>query len=213
MKKTPFIAFVLLSILSFASIDASAQTKKKPAAKPTTSSKSKKPTAQTKKATTSKSKKTTTTKNKKTTITKKTTASKDKKKTVVKKVVTPAKPKAPVNTSGAIKTASGLTYIITEKGTGRQPKIGDTVTVHYTGTLTNGVKFDSSRDAGKPFSFPLGKGRVIKGWDEGIDKLHVGDHAILILPASLGYGVRGAGNGAIPPNATLVFVVELVDVK
>lgn len=93
------------------------------------------------------------------------------------------------------------------------PKAGETVLVHYTGTLTSGVKFDSSRDRGEPFPFALGAGRVIKGWDEGIAKLHVGDQAILVIPASLGYGKRGAGNGEIPPDATLIFIVELVDIK
>ena len=114
--------------------------------------------------------------------------------------------------TGAVKTSSGLTYLITRKGTGVQPKVGQTVVVHYTGTLTDGTKFDSSRDSGKPFEFPLGEGRVIKGWDEGIGKLHVGDQAILVIPPTLGYGARGAG-GVIPPNATLIFIVELVDVK
>ncbi len=115
--------------------------------------------------------------------------------------------------SNAVTTASGLTYLITNKGGGRQPKIGETVVVHYTGTLTNGVKFDSSRDRGEPISFKLGAGRVIKGWDEGIARLHVGDQAILVIPANLGYGARGAGGGEIPPGATLVFIVELVDIK
>lgn len=119
---------------------------------------------------------------------------------------------APVLSAGAVKTPSGLTYLITQHGTGVMPKVGQTVVVHYTGTLTNGIKFDSSRDAGKPFEFPLGMHRVIKGWDEGIGKLHVGDHAILVIPPELGYGARGAG-GVIPPNATLIFIVELVDVK
>lgn len=111
----------------------------------------------------------------------------------------------------AVKTASGLTYLITQKGTGRMPKPGETVVVHYTGTLTNGLKFDSSRDAGKPYEFPLGKGKVIKGLDEGIAKLSVGDHAVLVIPSALGYGTGGVGQ--IPPNATLIFVVELVDIK
>lgn len=114
--------------------------------------------------------------------------------------------------TGAVKTPSGLTYLITKHGTGVMPKVGQTVVVHYTGTLTDGVKFDSSRDEGKPISFPIGRAKVIKGWDEGIAKLHVGDQAILIIPPSLGYGARGAG-GVIPPNATLIFIVELVDVK
>ena len=115
--------------------------------------------------------------------------------------------------AGAVKTPSGLIYLITRKGTGAQPKTGDTVSVHYTGTLTDGTKFDSSRDRGEPIEFPLGQGRVIKGWDEGIAKMHVGDQAILVIPPELGYGQRGAGGGVIPPGATLIFIVELVGVK
>jgi peptidylprolyl isomerase len=114
--------------------------------------------------------------------------------------------------SGAIKTPSGLIFLLTRKGTGVQPKTGQTVAVHYTGTLTDGTKFDSSRDRGEPIEFPLGQGGVIKGWDEGIAKMHVGDQAILVIPPSIGYGSRGAG-GVIPPDATLIFIVELVDVK
>ncbi len=114
--------------------------------------------------------------------------------------------------SGAVKTPSGLTYLVTQKGTGRQPKAGETVVVHYTGTLTDGTKFDSSRDRGQPFSFVLGAGQVIKGWDEGIAQLKIGDQAILVIPPTIGYGARGAG-GVIPPNATLIFIVELVDIK
>src|SRR5205823_5691116 len=92
-----------------------------------------------------------------------------------------AKKKTVEPSAGAVKTASGLIYLITQKGTGAQAKAGDTVSVHYTGTLTNGVKFDSSRDRGKPIEFPLGSGRVIKGWDEGLAKLHVGDQAIFVI--------------------------------
>jgi len=114
--------------------------------------------------------------------------------------------------SNAIRTVSGLTYLVTKAGTGPMPKVGDTVSVHYTGLLTDGTKFDSSRDRGQPITFPLGKGRVIKGWDEGIAKLHVGGQAILVIPPSIGYGSRGAG-GVIPPDATLIFVVELVEIK
>ena len=114
--------------------------------------------------------------------------------------------------SGAVRTPTGLIYLITRKGTGAQAKVGDTVSVHYTGTLTDGTKFDSSRDRGEPIEFPLGQGRVIKGWDEGIAKMHVGDQAILVIPPTLGYGSRGAG-GVIPPDATLIFIVELVNVK
>jgi len=112
----------------------------------------------------------------------------------------------------AITTPSGLTYLITKKGTGRQPKKGETVVVHYTGMLTNGVKFDSSRDRNEPFAFKLGAGQVIKGWDEGFSNLKVGDYAILVIPPDLAYGSRGAG-GVIPPDAKLIFVVEVVDVK
>jgi FKBP-type peptidyl-prolyl cis-trans isomerase len=115
--------------------------------------------------------------------------------------------------SGAVKTESGLVYLITKQGTGAQAKAGDTVSVHYTGTLTDGTKFDSSRDRGEPIEFPLGAGRVIKGWDEGIAKMKVGDQAILVIPPTIGYGARGAGNGLIPPDATLIFIVELVGIK
>ena len=116
--------------------------------------------------------------------------------------------------SASITTATGLTYIITRRGTGRLPKAGETVVVHYTGALTDGTKFDSSRDGdGQPIEFKLGVGRVIKGWDEGIAKLRVGDQAILIIPPTLGYGAKGTGQGLIPPNATLIFIVELVDLK
>lgn len=112
----------------------------------------------------------------------------------------------------AVTTPSGLTYIITKHGEGEQVKAGQTVTVNYTGLLTNGVKFDSSLDNGSPFSFTVGAGRVIKGWDEGLQRLRVGDHATLIIPASIGYGSRGAG-GVIPPGATLVFIIEVLGTK
>ena len=113
----------------------------------------------------------------------------------------------------AVTTPSGLIYLITKKGTGRLPKKGDTVVLHYTGMLTNGAKFDSSHDRGAPLSFKLGGGRVIKGFDEGFSKLKVGDHAILIIPSELAYGSTGAGDGVIPPDSKLIFVVEVVDVK
>ncbi len=114
--------------------------------------------------------------------------------------------------ASAVTTESGLTYIITKKGDGAQLKAGDNIIVNYTGLLTNGAKFDSSLDRGEPFSFPLGAGRVIKGWDEGFSKLKIGDHATLIIPPSIGYGARGAG-GVIPPDATLIFIVEVIGVK
>jgi len=120
------------------------------------------------------------------------------------------KPKPAALSAGAVKTASGLTYLITQNGTGRTPKVGETVVVHYTGTLTNGTKFDSSRDRGQPISFPLGQGRVIKGWDEGIAKLRVGDQAIFVIPSAIAYGPKG--RGPIPPDATLIFIVELVEI-
>ncbi len=110
-----------------------------------------------------------------------------------------------------ITTESGLQYEITKKGTGEQPQAGDKVTVHYTGFLTDSAKtkFDSSVDRGQPFTFKLGKGQVIKGWDEGVALLSVGDNATFTIPSDLAYGERGAG-GVIPPNADLIFEVELI---
>ena len=120
--------------------------------------------------------------------------------------------RTPRSASGAITTPSGLTYLITKKGTGRQLKAGDTVILNYTGTLTSGEKFDSSYDAREPLEFKLGAGKVIKGYDEGIAKLHVGDHAILVIPGKLAYGPNGIPN-VIPPNATLIFIIQVIDVK
>ncbi|MCC7119492.1 MAG: FKBP-type peptidyl-prolyl cis-trans isomerase [Anaerolineales bacterium] len=111
-----------------------------------------------------------------------------------------------------MKTPSGLEYIEVEVGTGAQAVAGKTVSVHYTGKLQDGKVFDSSISRGQPIDFVLGKGMVIKGWDEGIALMKVGGKAQLIIPAHLGYGERGAG-GVIPPNATLVFDVELVSVR
>ena len=111
-----------------------------------------------------------------------------------------------------IKTKSGLQYIDVKVGDGAEAKKGDKVSVHYTGTLKDGKKFDSSKDRGEPFEFPLGAGRVIKGWDEGVAGMKVGGKRKLTIPPALGYGARGAG-GVIPPNATLVFEVELLDVR
>ena len=111
-----------------------------------------------------------------------------------------------------VTTPSGLKYEDTKVGSGAEAKAGQTVAVHYTGWLTNGTKFDSSKDRGQPFTFPLGGGRVIKGWDEGVQGMKIGGVRKLTIPASLGYGAQGAG-GVIPPNATLVFEVELLDVK
>jgi peptidylprolyl isomerase len=107
---------------------------------------------------------------------------------------------------------SGLQYTIDAPGTGAQPQPGQVVSVHYTGWLPDGTKFDSSRDRGAPIEFPFGQGRVIRGWDEGIAAMKIGEKRTLVIPPSLGYGARGAG-GAIPPNATLVFKVELVGAR
>ena len=120
--------------------------------------------------------------------------------------------RAPASSSSAITTPSGLTYLVTKKGTGRQLKAGDTVILNYTGTLTNGVKFDSSHDRNEPFAFELGAGKVIKGYDEGLAKLRVGDQAILVIPGKLAYGPKGIPN-VIPPDATLIFIIEVIDVK
>lgn len=109
-------------------------------------------------------------------------------------------------------TESGLICIITKSGDGQQVKKGDEVIVNYTGLLTNGAMFDSSLNRNEPFSFPVGAGMVIKGWDEGLQQLRVGDHATLIIPPSIGYGASGAG-GIIPPNATLIFLIEVLSVK
>lgn len=111
-----------------------------------------------------------------------------------------------------VTTPSGLKYVDQVTGTGDVAVAGKTVSVHYTGWLENGKKFDSSLDRGQPFSFPLGAGRVIKGWDEGVQGMKVGGKRKLTIPSDLGYGSRGAG-GVIPPNATLIFDVELLGVR
>jgi peptidylprolyl isomerase len=114
------------------------------------------------------------------------------------------------------KTPSGLQYEDTQAGTGASPQHGQTCVMHYTGWLweggAKGAKFDSSVDRGKPFEFPIGQGRVIKGWDEGVASMKIGGKRTLLIPPELGYGARGAG-GVIPPNATLLFEVELLGVK
>ena len=115
-------------------------------------------------------------------------------------------------TKGATTTESGLSYFMIKEGEGDQAAAGKTVSVHYTGKLTDGTKFDSSHDRGEPIEFLLGKGKVIRGWDEGIALLKIGGNATFIIPPHLAYGDRGAG-GVIPPNATLIFEVELVDIK
>lgn len=137
------------------------------------------------------------------------------------KEATAVNPPEPVNPSGdepvtdanlLVTLPSGLQYEDLQAGNGPSPKPGDRVTVHYTGTLTDGKQFDSSRDRGRPFQFKIGVGQVIKGWDEGVASMKVGGRRKLIIPSELGYGSRGAG-GVIPPDATLVFDVELLGVN
>ena len=106
----------------------------------------------------------------------------------------------------------GLQYTDDQIGTGAEATAGKTAVVNYTGWLADGTKFDSSLDRNQPFSFPLGAGQVIKGWDEGVQGMKVGGKRTLIIPPALGYGARGAGN-VIPPNATLKFEVQLLDVR
>ncbi len=123
---------------------------------------------------------------------------------------------AQAQAGGPVTTASGLKIIDSKVGTGASPQKGQTCVMHYTGWLyindAKGAKFDSSKDRGEPFEFPIGAGRVIKGWDEGVATMKVGGARTLIIPPELGYGARGAG-GVIPPNATLIFDVELLGVK
>jgi|SRR5579862_5623624 FKBP-type peptidyl-prolyl cis-trans isomerase len=120
---------------------------------------------------------------------------------------------SPIKVSGQpTTTPSGLQYWDIVAGTGATATPGSMVKVHYSGFLTSGQKFDSSRDRGEPFSFPLGGGQVIKGWDEGVAGMKVGGQRQLKIPPDLGYGATGAG-GVIPPNATLIFDVELLDVS
>ena len=111
-----------------------------------------------------------------------------------------------------ITTPSGLIYVDLSEGEGEAAQAGQRVSVHYTGWLTDGTKFDSSKDRNDPFDFPLGAGHVIRGWDEGVQGMKEGGVRKLTIPPHLGYGARGAG-GVIPPNATLVFEVELLQVS
>lgn len=116
------------------------------------------------------------------------------------------------NEEDMTRTDSGLGYLVVEQGDGATPQAGDVVIVHYRGTLEDGTEFDSSYSRGEPFSFTLGQGQVIRGWDEGIALMSVGEKAVLNIPPDLGYGDRGAGN-VIPPGATLIFEVELVGIQ
>ncbi|MFZ0200010.1 MAG: FKBP-type peptidyl-prolyl cis-trans isomerase [Candidatus Sulfotelmatobacter sp.] len=121
---------------------------------------------------------------------------------------------APSKVTGeGVKTDSGLQYWDIRVGTGEVAKEGSHVRVHYTGWLTNGKKFDSSVDAGKPFDFTIGNGEVIKGWEEGVSGMRVGGKRQLRIPPALGYGAEGTPGGPIPPNATLIFDVQLLGVQ
>jgi FKBP-type peptidyl-prolyl cis-trans isomerase FkpA len=111
-----------------------------------------------------------------------------------------------------VTTPSGLVYEDLIVGTGEAATAGQTVSVHYTGWLTDNTKFDSSKDRGQPFEFPLGGGQVIRGWDEGVAGMKVGGKRLLTIPPNLGYGASGAG-GVIPPSATLIFEVDLLGIK
>jgi FKBP-type peptidyl-prolyl cis-trans isomerase len=124
---------------------------------------------------------------------------------------TPAAPASPAPPAAPSAPEAPLGIVDVTVGKGAVAKAGDKVKVHYTGTLTNGTEFDSSRKRNQPFEFVLGQGRVIKGWDQGVAGMKVGGKRKLTIPPGLGYGARGAG-GSIPPNSTLLFDVELVEI-
>lgn len=117
------------------------------------------------------------------------------------------------STTRIMTPTQGLTVEVFQEGAGQEAKAGDVVSVHYTGTLTNGTKFDSSVDRGAPFEFQLGVGEVIAGWDQGVVGMKIGEKRKLTIAPELGYGAQGAGGGVIPPNATLLFDVELLGIK
>lgn len=123
----------------------------------------------------------------------------------------PGRKKSTAKEAKTVTLPDGLKYVDTVVGKGAMPKPGQTVRVHYTGTLTSGLKFDSSRDRNEPFEFPLGAHRVIAGWDEGVATMRIGGRRTLTIPPALGYGAEGAGK-AIPPNATLIFDIELLGI-
>jgi FKBP-type peptidyl-prolyl cis-trans isomerase len=122
------------------------------------------------------------------------------------------KPKPGAN-GKVITTKDGLKIEVLAEGSGPGAKPGQTVSVHYTGWLTNGKKFDSSRDRGQPITFPLGRHQVIAGWDEGLIGMKKGAHRKLTIPPKLGYGESGTPDGSIPPNSTLIFDVEMMDIR
>ncbi len=124
----------------------------------------------------------------------------------------PTGSEASQETGAGVTTSSGLRYVDLVVGDGRKAEIGDTATVHYTGWLTDGTEFDSSVARGEPFSFRVGSGMVIKGWDEGVTSMRKGGKRKLIIPPHLAYGARGVGE-IIPPDATLTFIVELLDLR
>lgn len=129
-----------------------------------------------------------------------------------KVTLTPGATPSPTPTQTSAET-KGLKIEVLKQGSGEQAKIGDKITVHYTGVLSDGTKFDSSVDRGQPFVFTLGVGQVIKGWDQGILGMKVGEKRALMIPPDLGYGAAGTPGGPIPPNATLIFEVELLKVE
>lgn len=129
-------------------------------------------------------------------------------KPLIAQVPTSPTPKKVEASNNYVTTPSGLKYLDMVEGNGETPEAGQIVVVHYTGTLEDGTKFDSSRDRGQPFKFKLGAGKVIKGWDEGIASMKIGGRRQLVIPPELGYGSNGIG--PIPPNSTLIFDVELL---